>query len=406
MQDRTLKRIFILAGIALILWVLYLLKPVVLPFIGAFLVAYLFSPLVDKLHKIGLPRWLSISAVFIGIGVVITLAFWYLVPLVWEQLMYAKNSIPSGIHWANYKFLPWLSDSFNLVPMELDVDQISAAIMEYVQTNYSADSIQAMIAKLAQSGLNFIQIGGTVVLIPIIAFYFLLDWDRMLDSFRRLIPRRYEEQTLVIVKECHSVLGAFVKGQFLVMVLLGVVYAMGLQLIGLEVGLIIGMVAGLCSIIPYLGFAVGIIAAVIASLFQFGIDWMQLLLVGVVFMIGQAVEGYILQPFLLGDKIGLSPVAVVFAVLAGAQLGGILGMLIALPVAAVIVVLLRHAREFYENSPMYSTSTYVVQDSSAGSITIETDQVDVDIELKNQVVKAQQASENSSKIDQIDHKEL
>ena len=406
MQDRTLKRIFILAGIALILWVLYLLKPVVLPFVGAFLVAYLFSPLVDKLHKIGLPRWLSISAVFIGIGVVITLAFWYLVPLVWEQLMYAKNSIPSGIHWANYKFLPWLSDSFNLVPMELDVDQISAAIMEYVQTNYSADSIQAMIAKLAQSGLNFIQIGGTVVLIPIIAFYFLLDWDRMLDSFRRLIPRRHEEQTLVIVKECHSVLGAFVKGQFLVMVLLGVVYAMGLQLIGLEVGLIIGMVAGLCSIIPYLGFAVGIIAAVIASLFQFGIDWMQLLLVGVVFMIGQAVEGYILQPFLLGDKIGLSPVAVVFAVLAGAQLGGILGMLIALPVAAVIVVLLRHAREFYENSPMYSTSTYVVQDSSAGSITIETVQVDVDIELKNQAVKAQQASENSSKIDQIDHKEL
>ncbi len=406
MQDRTLKRIFILAGIALILWVLYLLKPVVLPFVGAFLVAYLFSPLVDKLHKIGLPRWLSISAVFIGIGVVITLAFWYLVPLVWEQLMYAKNSIPSGIHWANYKFLPWLSDSFNLVPMELDVDQISAAIMEYVQTNYSAYSIQAMIAKLAQSGLNFIQIGGTVVLIPIIAFYFLLDWDRMLDSFRRLIPRRHEEQTLVIVKECHSVLGAFVKGQFLVMVLLGVVYAMGLQLIGLEVGLIIGMVAGLCSIIPYLGFAVGIIAAVIASLFQFGIDWMQLLLVGVVFMIGQAVEGYILQPFLLGDKIGLSPVAVVFAVLAGAQLGGILGMLIALPVAAVIVVLLRHAREFYENSPMYSTSTYVVQDSSAGSITIETDQVDVDIELKNQTVKAQQASENSSKIDQIDHKEL
>ena len=406
MQDRTLKRIFILAGIALILWVLYLLKPVVLPFVGAFLVAYLFSPLVDKLHKIGLPRWLSISAVFIGIGVVITLAFWYLVPLVWEQLMYAKNSIPSGIHWANYKFLPWLSDSFNLVPMELDVDQISAAIMEYVQTNYSADSIQAMIAKLAQSGLNFIQIRGTVVLIPIIAFYFLLDWDRMLDSFRRLIPRRHEEQTLVIVKECHSVLGAFVKGQFLVMVLLGVVYAMGLQLIGLEVGLIIGMVAGLCSIIPYLGFAVGIIAAVIASLFQFGIDWMQLLLVGVVFMIGQAVEGYILQPFLLGDKIGLSPVAVVFAVLAGAQLGGILGMLIALPVAAVIVVLLRHAREFYENSPMYSTSTYVVQDSSAGSITIETDEVDVDIELKNQTVKAQQASENSSKIDQIDHKEL
>ncbi|RKL54296.1 AI-2E family transporter, partial [Acinetobacter baumannii] len=139
--------------------------------------------------------------------------------------------------------------------------------------------------KLAQSGLNFIQIGGTVVLIPIIAFYFLLDWDRMLQNLRRLIPRPYEATTLQIVRECHSVLGAFVKGQFLVMLLLGVVYAVGLQLIGLEVGLIIGMVAGLASIIPYLGFAVGIIAAVIASLFQFGMDWTHLLLVGVVFMI-------------------------------------------------------------------------------------------------------------------------
>ena len=195
--------------------------------------------------------------------------------------------------------------------MEIDTTQISDVVMDYVQTNYSADSIQAFLLRLAQSGINFLQIGGTIVLIPIIAFYFLLDWDRMLESLRRLIPRPYEQSTLRIVGECHSVLGAFVKGQFLVMILLGIVYAIGLQLIGLEVGLIIGMVAGLASIIPYLGFAVGIIAAVIATFLQFGIDWWQLVLVGVVFMVGQAVEGYVLQPFLLGDKIGLSPVAVV-----------------------------------------------------------------------------------------------
>src|SRR5690606_28400790 len=102
------------------------------------------------------------------------------------QLMYAKSSIPKVVHWVNFSSLPWLSDTFNIVPLELDVDQISAAVMEYVQTNYSADSIQAMALKLAQSGLNFIQIGGTIVLIPIIAFYFLLDWDRMLNSLRRL----------------------------------------------------------------------------------------------------------------------------------------------------------------------------------------------------------------------------
>ena len=323
---------------------------------------------------------------------------WYLVPLVWQQLMYARDSIPAGIHWINYTFLPWLSDSFNLVPMEIDTDQISSVVMDYVQTNYSADSIQAMLLKLAQSGLNFIQIGGTIVLIPIIAFYFLLDWDRMLDSLRRLIPRPYEKTTLTIVSECHSVLGAFVKGQFLVMVLLGVVYAVGLQLIGLEIGLIIGMIAGLCSIIPYLGFAVGIIAAVIATFFQFGIDWWQLVLVGIVFMVGQAVEGYILQPFLLGDKIGLSPVAVVFAVLAGAQLAGFLGMLIALPVAAVIVVLLRHIREYYEHTPFYGDRAVIIQDASTGSINIETADLDVDIEMKKPQKKPLQAEENSSKI--------
>ena len=381
MQDQVLRRIFILAGLILLLWVLYLLKPVVLPFIGAFFVAYLFSPLVDRLLKLKFPRWLAISVVFIGIGVTVTVALWFLLPLVWKQLIYARDSIPAGIHWVNSTFLPWVSSTFNVVPLELDVEQISAAIMEYVQTNYSADSIQAIAARVAQSGLNFIQLGGVVLLIPIIAFYFLLDWDRMLQGFRRLIPRPYETTVLNIAQECHSVLGAFVKGQFLVMFLLGIVYAVGLQLIGLEVGLIIGMVAGLASIIPYLGFAVGIVAAVIASLFQFGLDWIQLLLVAVVFMVGQMVEGYILQPFLLGDKIGLSPVAVVFAVLAGAQLAGFLGMLIALPVAAVIVVLLKYARECYEQSACYGLAPELItppQDSQvayaeAGAIDLATE---------------------------------
>ena len=404
MVDRTLRRIFILSGIALILWVLYLLKPVVLPFIAAFLVAYLFSPLVDKLHRIGLPRWLSIGIVFIGIGVIVTLAIWYVVPLVWQQLIYARDSIPAGIHWLNYTFLPWVSQTFNVEAMEIDTEQISKVVMEYIQTNYSADSIQSVVLRVAQSGLNFIQIGGVVVLIPIIAFYFLLDWDRMLESLRRLIPRHYEKTTLGIVGECHNVLGAFVKGQFLVMFLLGVVYAVGLQLIGLEVGLIIGMVAGLASIIPYLGFGVGIIAAVIATLFQFGIDWTHLALVIIVFMIGQAIEGYILQPFLLGDKIGLSPVAVVFAVLAGAQLAGFLGMLIALPVAAIIVVLLRHAREWYEKSQLYDSNVVLTQHNT-GSISIETDQMNVDIDLKEPTVKPLQDLEKSSKIDTSNNKD-
>ena len=405
MQDRTLKRILIIGGLALFLWILYLLKPVVIPFIIAFFIAYLFSPLVDRLQKIGLPRWFSIGTVFIGIGVAVTMAFWYIVPLIWKQLVIARDSIPVGINWINSTFLPWVSNTFNVEQMEIDTNHMSTIVMDYIQTNYSTDSLQAMALRVAQSGLNFIQIGGTVVLIPIIAFYFLLDWRRMLDSLRRLIPRPYEKTTLEIATECHSVLGAFVKGQFLVMILLGIVYAVGLQLIGLDVGLIIGMIAGLASIIPYLGFAVGIVAAVIATLLQFGVDWMQLALVLVVFMIGQGVEGYVLQPFLLGDKIGLSPVAVVFAVLAGAQLAGFLGMLIALPVAAVIVVLLRHARDSYEKSQLYGSRSVEIQTDPSGSVSIRTQDVDIDVEIKDPVVNNQQVTENSSNIDLPDRKE-
>ena len=405
MQDRTLKRILIIGGLALFLWILYLLKPVVIPFIIAFFIAYLFSPLVDRLQKIGLPRWLSIGTVFIGIGVAVTMAFWYIVPLIWKQLVIARDSIPVGINWINSTFLPWVSNTFNVEQMEIDTNHMSTIVMDYIQTNYSTDSLQAMALRVAQSGLNFIQVGGTVVLIPIIAFYFLLDWRRMLDSLRRLIPRPYEKTTLEIATECHSVLGAFVKGQFLVMILLGIVYAVGLQLIGLDVGLIIGMIAGLASIIPYLGFAVGIVTAVIATLLQFGVDWMQLALVLVVFMIGQGVEGYVLQPFLLGDKIGLSPVAVVFAVLAGAQLAGFLGMLIDLPVAAVIVVLLRHARDSYEKSQLYGSRSVEIQTDPSGSVSIRTQDVDIDVEIKDPVVNNQQVTENSSNIDLPDRKE-
>lgn len=360
MQDQMLKRIFILAGIVLFIWLIYLLLPVVIPFFIAFLVAYLFSPLVQFIQKKGLPRWLAISAVFILMIVVLVLFGWYVAPMIWAQLMYAKNHIPEMIVWINEVFLPWVSNTFNVQQMEINTDEMSKAIMDYIQTNYSMDNIQTTALQLAQSGLNFIQVGGTMLLVPIIAFYFLLDWEKMLVNIRRALPRQAEHTVVGIAKECHEVLGAFVKGQFLVMLLLGITYAVGLQLIGIEVGLIIGMVAGLCSIIPYLGFMVGIIAAIVATFLQFGIDWWQLLLVAVVFMFGQVVEGYILQPFLLGDKIGLSPVAVVFAVLAGAQLMGFVGMLIALPVAAVIVVLLKHLRDSYEKSAWYGATPTVI----------------------------------------------
>lgn len=353
MQDPVLKRIFILAALVLIGWIFYLLMPVISPFIGAFLLAYLMNPLVSRMARYNMPRWLTISVVFLGIMAGVVVAAWYLIPMLWEQIQYAINSVPNAISWINKHVLPWVEQTFNVTLDRINVDELSAGLMEYIQTNYSAGSVQQMMYQVAQSGLNIIHVGGVLILIPIIAFYFLLDWNNMIHRIRMLIPRQYEASMVQIAKECNAVLGAFVKGQLLVMLLLGIVYAVGLQIIGIEVGLIIGLIAGLCSIIPYLGFAAGIIAAFAASLLQYGLDWVHLALVMVVFMIGQIIESYILQPFLLGDKIGLSPVAVVFAVLAGAQLYGFVGMLIALPVAAVLVVLLRHAYESYEQSVFY-----------------------------------------------------
>ena len=353
MQDPVLKRIFVLWAIALFGYIIYLLMPVIAPFIAAFLLAYLINPLVTRMAKYNMPRWLTISLVFLGIMLAIGLGTWYLAPLLWEQIGYASKNIPEVLRWFNHTAIPWAEKSFNLTLDRVNNDELSNAVMDYLQTNYSVDSAQSIVYRIAQSGLSIMHTGGLLLLIPVITFYFLLDWNNMIWRLQLLIPRQIEPTVVSIAKECHAVLGAFVKGQLLVMLLLGIVYAVGLQIIGIEVGLIIGLIAGLCSIIPYLGFAAGIIAAFAASLLQYGLDWVHLLLVLVVFMIGQVIESYILQPFLLGDKIGLSPVAVVFAVLAGAQLYGFVGMLIALPVAAVLVVLLRHLYQTYEQSVFY-----------------------------------------------------
>ena len=352
---RSLSLFCIAAALFVFMWTLGQLLPILMPFISAIIFAYLFNPLVDFLSKRGhVPRWFSISLVFVTIGLALILILWFLVPLIWEQILYVRANIPNAIQWINSTLRPWLQLQFQIETNRISLDVVTTWLTNYLQSNYSLDNTQQMITRLAQSGLSIISLLSLAVLIPIVTFYFLLDWKQMLARFRRLIPKRLEKKTIEILNECDVVLGSFVKGQLLVMILLGVIYAVGLQLIGISVGLIIGIAAGLLSIIPYMGFAVGLAAAVTACLFQYGIAWEHLALVAIVFGIGQLIEGYILQPFLLGNRIGLSPVAVIFAVLAGAQLNGVIGMLLALPVAALLVVFSRHIVEFYHRTNFYS----------------------------------------------------
>jgi predicted PurR-regulated permease PerM len=188
----------------------------------------------------------------------------------------------------------------------------------------------------------------------VVGFYLLRDWDLMMGKLRGLLPRQREPQVVGLAGECHEVLGAFVRGQLMVMLALGVIYSAGLMLVGLELGLLIGMLAGLAAIVPYMGFIIGIGAALVAGLFQFGGDLYPMLGIVAVFMVGQALEGMVLTPLLVGDRIGLHPVAVIFAILAGGELFGFTGVLLALPVAAVIMVLLRHVHDLYKESDMYA----------------------------------------------------
>lgn len=353
-ESKFYQRIFILLSVAVLLYIIGLLRPVLAPFVAAFILAYLLNPLVDKIHtRFHLRRWLAITLIYAVTSIVIGVLLWIVVPLIWDQIVYTKNRIPDVARWINRDMRSWIIENTGFRMERFDFSQVTTQVTDYLQQRYSSTDVQQMLSRLTSSGMSIINVLGLAVLVPIVAFYFLMDWKDMLFHIKNLIPRRYVPRVIQIARECDEVLGAFVRGQLLVMVLLGIVYAGGLQLIGISVGILIGMVAGLASIIPYLGFATGLIAAIIACLFQYGGDWKMLALVGLVFMVGQIIEGYVLQPLLLGDRIGLSPVAVIFAVLAGAQLMGFTGMLLALPVAALLVVFFRHGHEMYSQSRFY-----------------------------------------------------
>jgi predicted PurR-regulated permease PerM len=193
---------------------------------------------------------------------------------------------------------------------------------------------------------------ANLVLLPVLIFYLLRDWDLLIERVRELLPRAVEPTISRLARQADEVLGAFLRGQLSVMIALGAIYSAGLMMVGIDLGLLIGMVAGLISFIPYLGAIVGVGAGVVAALVQYGDLW-HVLLVLVVFGVGQTVESFLLTPWLVGDKIGLHPVAVIFAIMAGGQLFGFLGVLLALPVAAVAMVGLRYLHERYTTSALY-----------------------------------------------------
>ncbi|WP_339462702.1 AI-2E family transporter [Pseudomonas sp. EA_105y_Pfl2_R69] len=340
-----------IAGVLLLGWLLYLLQPILSPFLIGVLLAYMGDPLVDRFERWKLSRTWGVVVVFALIGLVMAILLLVLVPMLGKQLMRLYEMAPEILDWLQNQALPWVQLKLGLADGFWRFDKLKEAFSG--QVDKTTDILGMLLSKATASGLALLAWLANLMLIPVVSFYLMRDWDLMVAKLRSLLPRGREGLVVQLFSECHEVLGAFLRGQLLVMLALGVMYATGLMLIGLELGLLIGVLAGLASIVPYLGVVVGIGAALTAGLFQFGVDFYPLLGIAAVFVVGQMLEGMLLTPLLVGDRIGLHPVAVIFAIMAGGQLFGFTGILLALPVAAVIMVLARHLHDFYKQSDTY-----------------------------------------------------
>ncbi len=329
---------------------LYLLGPVLTPFAVAALLAYLGDPLVDRLQARGYSRSVAVALVFTLMTLLLVLAPLILIPVLESQISTLVDKLPVYIGWLRERVMPFLVERLGVDPAMFSTDQIVAMLKSHWQ---QAGGIAAtVIAQVSQSGLAIIGWIMNLLLIPVVTFYFLRDWDQMILHVRELLPRTVEGRVVELARQSDEVLSAFLRGQILVMVALGLIYSIGLWMAGLKLAFLIGMGAGLLSFVPYLGGILGVGGAVIAALVEHR-DLIHVVYVLIVFGIGQTLEGFVLTPWLVGDRIGLHPVAVIFAILAGGQLFGFIGVLLALPLAAVLLVILRHVHERYVQSGLY-----------------------------------------------------
>lgn len=349
------QRLFWLLALGLFGWLLWILKPVLVPFASAALLAYLGDPLVDRLElvrvgRLSINRTAAVSIVFVLMALSLLVALLILVPMLERQINQLISRLPAYLAWGQNELLPWIESRFNITLDLPDLSALPTLLQEHWrEAGGLASTIMTSISRSSVLVLGWI---ANITLIPVVTFYLLRDWDHLVANVAELLPRSVDSTVRRLARESDEVLGAFIRGQLLVMLALSALYSLGLWLVGLDLAFLIGTLAGLFSIVPYLGAIVGIGAALVAATVQFG-DLLHPALVAVVFMLGQTLEGMVLTPMLVGDRIGLHPVAVIFAILAGGQLFGFLGVLLALPVAAVIMVLLRHAHEMYKGSELY-----------------------------------------------------
>lgn len=343
--------ILLIAGVLLLI---YLLKPILAPFLIAAILAYICSPLVDrlgnlKLGKFSIGRTVGTVLVMLLLVGIVTALVLIVVPLLQKELVLVIQRLPSYISALSERLDPWLMKHFG-VALAIDTAQIRDMLAQNWKT--ASNYVGQFLATVSSHGLVLLGWIVNLLLVPVVLFYLLRDWHGLVERVAKLLPRRWYAKTSSIAGEIDLVLAEFLRGQLSVMLLMSAFYAAGLWLTGLELAIPIGLVAGLLGFVPYLGITTGIVLATLAAALQFS-SIGQLIPVFVVFGAGQALEGMLLTPLLVGDRIGLHPVVVIFSLLAGGQLFGFAGILLALPVSAAIAVGLRHVKRSYLASDAY-----------------------------------------------------
>jgi len=336
---------------AVLVVLLYVLSPILAPFLFAAILAYISNPAVSWLERHRLPRPLGAVLVMLLLGGLLVLLLLILLPLLVKEVRLLSDRLPGFLAQLDNNLAPWLKARFG-VDLQFDPAGLRKLFSENLQ---GADGLgMKLLTSLRIGGLAVLGFVVTLLLVPVVLFYLLRDWNGLLAQIEELLPRRWHPQLSGIAREIDVVLAEFLRGQISVMVLMSVLYVCGLWLAGLEFALPIGVITGMLVFVPYVGVLTGLVLATVVALMQFP-SIGGIVPVWIVFAIGQTLEGMLVTPLLVGKRIGLHPVAVIFALLAFGQIFGFFGVLLALPASAALLVGLRHLGRRYRNSSLYKT---------------------------------------------------
>ena len=359
--DRLQTAVWALAGIALIA-LFWALSPILAPFVIAAVFAYICDPAVNWMVRRRVPRALAVSLVIVLLGLLLTTLVLVLAPMIYREAVSLLRRLPDLVVLFNERVSPLLLARLG-VELQLDAEQFRKLIAE--NWDSAQDLLPIVLGNLKTGGLALIAFVANLFLIPLVMFYLLQEWPRVLGELRRLVPRPWLSRTLRILGEIDSVMSEFLRGQLSVMLLLAVYYSLGLWLAGLKFALPVGVLTGMLVFIPYVGFGGGLVLAVLTALLQ-AEGWPLLAWVALVYGLGQLIESFLLTPYLVGERIGLHPLAVIFALMAFGQLFGFVGVLVALPVSAALLVGLREVLGAWLTSPVYLGDGRPARDEAAG----------------------------------------